>query len=97
MVFKHLSETVHQKENEYPITEILGSLKKYTARLCNQNLNQSGNSFWHPESYDHVIRNSDELNRIIYYTLQNPVKAGLIENWQDWPHSYCKKEFRELF
>ncbi|MBD3617136.1 MAG: transposase [Gracilimonas sp.] len=96
-VFRHLSNKLKQKNDEYPITDILASFKKYTSRLCNEKLDRTGNSFWQAESFDHVVRDSDELERVILYTLHNPVKAGLTDNWRKWPHSYCKKELSIRF
>ncbi len=97
LVFKHLSKMIRQESEEFPVTDILASLKKYTSKHCNIELKRTRNAFWQAESYDHVVRDAEELERVIFYTLHNPVKAGLVENWRDWPHSYCKKEFRELF
>ncbi len=96
MVFRHLPE-MDSKDAIYPITEIMASLKKYTARLANISLNRTGQPFWHPESYDRVVRDSNELYNVIFYTLNNPVKAGLVKHWKDWPSSYCKDEFLDLF
>ncbi|MEX0608672.1 MAG: hypothetical protein WEA79_00730 [Balneolaceae bacterium] len=97
IVFKHLSEQIKQEDNDYPITDIMASFKKFTARLCNKNLGRTGSPFWQGESFDHVVRDSDELQRVIYYTLQNPVKAGLANEWRDWPHSYCREEISSRF
>lgn len=46
--------------------------------------------FFQRESFDRFVRNEKEWQNIIAYILNNPVKAGLIENWQDWEYSYCK-------
>ena len=46
--------------------------------------------FWQEESYDHIIRDEAELNRIRQYILYNPVKAGLVDNPEDWPWNYSK-------
>lgn len=73
----------------YGLTSILASLKKYTALRANRTLNRSG-AFWQDESYDHVIRDENELKRTIWYVLHNPVQAGLVQSWQLWPWSYCK-------
>lgn len=99
IVFKHISEIISQEQSEnfFPVTEILESLKKFTARKCNSILNRTGNSFWQAESYDHVIRDSDELENVIRYTLYNPVKSGLVKDWKDWAFTYCKPEFVEQF
>lgn len=75
----------------YGLTEILHSLKRYTARQANLLLDRSG-AFWQHESYDHVIRDEAELERIIKYVLFNPVKAGLVDDWNNWKWSYCKDE-----
>lgn len=95
MIFEHLAD-FNTKPSNHPVSDILRDLKKYTARKSNSVLNRSG-KFWHNESYDHVIRNNDELENQIAYVLHNPVKAGLVADWKDWPYTYCKKEFRETF
>jgi putative transposase len=77
--------------HEFPVTKILGSLKKYTARRANDILRRNGD-FWQDESYDHLVRDLAELQRLIWYVLQNPVKAGLVKDWQDWPWNYCANE-----
>lgn len=73
----------------YRVTEIIGSLKKYTALRANLILGRRG-AFWHDESYDHVIRDDMELERTIEYVLLNPVKAGLCKSWRDWRWSHVK-------
>jgi len=96
LVFQHLPDN-NIKDYVYPITEIMASLKKYTARLANKRLDRTGKAFWHPESYDRVVRDSNELYNVIYYTLNNPVTARLAKHWKDWPNSFCKDEFLEWF
>jgi len=86
-------ERIHAKgrigDSTYIVTKILQDLKKYTARECNKLLDRSG-AFWQHESYDHVVRNEVELNKIVEYVLNNPAKAKLVENPYDWKWSYCK-------
>jgi putative transposase len=77
------------ERNSIPLYRILQSIKRYTARRANQILCRVG-QFWQPESYDHVIRNGEELERTIDYILHNPVKAGLVRRIEEWPWSYCK-------
>lgn len=69
---------------------ILQSLKAYTARRANEIIGQKG-AFWQHESYDHVVRNGKELERIIDYVLHNPVKAGKVSSREQWRWSYCRK------
>ena len=84
----HLVCTVQR--NDIPLYKILQSLKRHTGRQSNQFLNREG-AFWHAESYDHVIRNGEELERTLWYVLFNPVKAGLVHSWEDWQWTYCKE------
>ena len=65
------------------------SIKRYTARQCNQRLGLQG-PFWQQESYDHWVRDFDELDRIIRYIEENPVKAGLAETPEVWPFSSAR-------
>lgn len=75
-------------ESDAPtLGEIMQSLKGYTAHEANKILNRTG-QFWEEESYDHEVRNDEELSRIIKYVLNNPVKAGLVKNWRDWQWSW---------
>ena len=72
-----------------PLNKIMQSLKRHTARKSNIILDRKG-AFWQDESYDHVIRDSEEFERIINYVLENPVKVGLASKWEDWPWTFCK-------
>jgi putative transposase len=75
----------------FGLTEILHSLKRHTAREANKVLHRNG-TFWQDESYDHVIRDDAELERIVKYVLYNPVKANLVKKQTDWKWSYSKYE-----
>ena len=75
------------------LSSIMQSLKGYTARKANRLLGRSG-AFWQHESYDHVVRNASEWQRIITYVLNNPTKAGLVDQWQKWQWSYYRDSDR---
>ncbi len=72
----------------YKLSKIMQSLKRHTARECNRLLDREG-AFWQAENYDHVIRDSAEWRRIIRYVISNPVKAGLVSEWREWPYTHC--------
>ena len=75
------------KTKNYPLADTMRLLKGSTSRACNNSLGRKG-AFWHHESYDHFVRNEEELNRIIKYIVNNPVKAGLVDDWQDWKFTF---------
>lgn len=65
---------------------ILQSLNRHTSLECNKLLRLLG-SFWQHESYDHWVRDSDELERIILYIENNPVKAGIVSSPDEFKFS----------
>lgn len=82
-------------KTQKPLFRIMQVFKTYTATEANKLLNRTGKSFWHAESYDHVIRNRNSLKRKINYQLQNPVEAGLCSHWSDWEFSFIHPEFQD--
>lgn len=82
-------EATREPSSWYPLSRILRRIKGLTGVECNRVLNRTG-SFWQHESYDHVIRNGGELERTIWYVLYNPMKAGLVTSWEQWPWTYVK-------
>ena len=78
-------------EGNRGISKIMQSIKRMSARKSNQILNRTG-KFWQDESYDHVIRDNEEYVRIVNYVLGNPVKAGLVSQWDQWQWTYCKPD-----
>jgi REP element-mobilizing transposase RayT len=66
----------------YPLVtlaRISKAIKGYSALEANRILERTGH-FWQHESFDHWIRDRYELERIIRYVEQNPVKAGLVKS-----------------
>jgi len=86
----HVHIVVAVERSAASLSKILQSLKTHTAMEANKILCKNG-AFWQRESYDHVVRDGKELERIIAYVLHNPVKAGMVSNWEEWKWSYCKK------
>lgn len=58
---------------------VLHSWKSFTAKSANRILGRSG-EFWQREYYDHLVRDEQDLYRIVDYVLENPTRAGL----KDW-------------
>lgn len=78
---------IGRADTTYILGNIMESLKRYTAFKANQVLGRSG-IFWQAESYDHIIRSYDELISKIEYTINNPVKAGLVDSPDKWKWNY---------
>jgi REP element-mobilizing transposase RayT len=69
------------------VAKITHSLKRFTAREANRILGLTGQPFWQDASYDHLVRDNREFDRIACYIENNPVRAGLASEPADFPWS----------
>jgi REP element-mobilizing transposase RayT len=83
----------HEELNYKQLSKIMQYIKGGSAREINLHLNNTGNSVWAKDSYDHFIRNDKEFKNVINYILKNPVKAGFVESTDDWKYSYVNWDF----
>ncbi|MEN0046270.1 MAG: transposase [Bacteroidota bacterium] len=86
--------------NEVPadytqLHQIMRLIKGGTAYTANKQLNRE-HKFWQKDSYDHYVRDEREFWNIVQYILDNPVKAGLVEQWQDYPYTFVAPRLLEL-
>ncbi|MEM9478189.1 MAG: (E)-4-hydroxy-3-methylbut-2-enyl-diphosphate synthase [Verrucomicrobiota bacterium] len=65
---------------EHTLAEITHSWKSFSANAANKELDRKG-EFWQRESYDHIVREEDDLMAQIEYVLANPANGGL-RDWQ---------------
>jgi Rad3-related DNA helicase/REP element-mobilizing transposase RayT len=61
------------------LSEVLHSWKSFTAHRINEMVGREG-KLWQTEYYDHLVRDSRDLEHCIEYAWNNPEKAGL----KDW-------------
>ncbi len=73
----------------YPLDSIVHSWKSYSAQEANQILGRTGR-FWYREYFDRYIRDERHFVSAVRYIHNNPVKAGLVENPEDWPFSSAR-------
>ena len=60
------------------------SLKGITAKRANAMLALTGRPFWQAESFDHLVRDAREFEKIRNYIEQNPVRAGLVREASEY-------------
>ena len=60
------------------VSKVTQSLKRFTAREGNGMLGRIGEPFWQDESYDRLVRDEAEFQRISDYIEMNPVRCGLV-------------------
>ena len=66
--------------------KIMKSLKWFTAREGNRMIGSRG-AFWQDETYDRLVRDGREFERVKNYIEWNPVRAGLVKEPEDYPWS----------
>jgi Rad3-related DNA helicase/REP element-mobilizing transposase RayT len=64
----------------FELSDILHSLKSYTAKRIGHHLGREG-TIWASEYFDHLIRDAEDLTNQVEYAHTNPQRAGLA----DWP------------
>jgi putative transposase len=70
------------------LPKIIGYFKMNAAKRANLLRDMSGQSFWHRDYYEHVIRNRAELERIREYIANNPLKWELDQLHPDVPSKW---------
>ncbi len=47
---------------------------------------------WQRDHFEHRLRQEESYQEKAAYVLNNPVRAGLVSRWQDWPHIFISGE-----
>lgn len=75
---------------EQHLSTLMQLVKGATSHQCNRILERSG-KFWQTDRYDRVLRRN-ECEPTIHYILNNPVRAGLVNNWRDYRWTYLNEK-----
>jgi len=70
----------------WSLSQVVASWKKYSSRTIDNPVDKpsNGRRLWHSEYFDRYMRNSAHFEKTVDYIHYNPVKAGLVENPEDW-------------
>ena len=83
-----LNESYTKKEGafgERTLQNWVSAFKRYTAKILSEMFNVE--PFWQSNFYDHVVRKDESLVEICSYILNNPVRKGMVSNWEEYPYS----------
>ena len=64
-------------------------LKTLSARRLNQ-LHGCQGPVWQSGFYDHRVRAFEDLRAQAFYIQQNPLRSGLVEPGEIFPHAWCR-------
>jgi len=62
----------------------LGNFSAALKRWIRRELNAEWN--WQPGCFDRLLRSDESLHEKWLYVQDNPVRAGLVNRWTDWPY-----------
>jgi len=85
------SSSIEIPQNYQNLDKIMNLIKGGSARYINLYRGKTGTQVWQNESFDTYMRNEHMTNRKISYILNNPVKAGIVNNHEDHPHTWSKE------
>jgi putative transposase len=63
----------------------VSSFKRYTAKKMNELFGIK--PVWQVNFYEHIVRKEESLRKIADYVLNNPVRKGIVETWNEYPFS----------
>src|SRR5262249_21323284 len=78
------NESSHEKTKFWSLTELMRSLKSFTAREINRAEQQTG-AVWEKETFDRFIRSDKDLAEKFHYILRNPWDAGVAKQNEEYP------------
>jgi RecG-like helicase/REP element-mobilizing transposase RayT len=78
------NESSPEKTRFWSLTELMRSLKSFSAREINRTEGKVG-AVWEKETFDRYIRSDRDLEEKFHYILRNPWDAGVARQNQDYP------------
>ena len=72
--------------------KLMESHKGYTSRQANELLGTTGVPFWDSNYNDSTVRQG-RFYTALWYVVNNPLQAGLVEHWRDWPATYVHPDY----
>jgi putative transposase len=65
------------------LISIMKNFKSYTGHIWKH---RTGNKqLWQESFYDHGVRQSEKMDDLVKYVIENPQVEGLVADWRDYP------------
>jgi RecG-like helicase/REP element-mobilizing transposase RayT len=85
------NEASHQETTFWSLTQLMRSLKSFTAREINR-AERKGGAVWEKETFDRYIRSDRDLVEKFHYILRNPWDAGVARQKEDYPWTWTPED-----
>jgi RecG-like helicase/REP element-mobilizing transposase RayT len=89
------NEASHEEPTFWSLTELMRSLKSFTAREINRAEGKAG-AVWERETFDRYIRSDRDLAEKFHYILRNPWDAGVAKQNEDYPWIWTAEDEMRL-
>jgi len=79
-------------DQKHNISDFIKSIKGTFAHELNEG------KIWQPRFHDEIIQTDQQLREVIAYITHTPIKAELLEKWNEYPYQYKNNELiHDLF
>lgn len=82
------------RNRDQKVGDLSGALKRWTRQGVPEEMKQTWE--WQPGAFDRLLRKGEFAQNKWEYMRCNPVRAGLVEDWQDWPWYIGIREPRDI-
>jgi putative transposase len=82
----HAHFLVAPREREIPLGNFSATVKRWMRRELHADWQ------WQTGCFDRLLRSDESAQQKWEYVRENPVRAGLVKRWQDWPYSIGFRE-----
>jgi len=80
----HLHLLVNGDDVESDLRRFVNLFKQKSGYWFKKNFKEN---LWHISYYDHILRREETLENVAVYILGNPVRKGLVSNFNEYPFS----------
>lgn len=81
----HFHCLISPNDSKVSVSKFIGAFKSKSTRIAWQ-YGIKG-QLWRGRFYDDIVRKSEDARRIAGYILDNPVRKGIVECWEEY--QYC--------
>lgn len=90
----HLHIIIQPRSAKYNISEIMRHIKGSFARAYNNLIRKNG-IIWQRRFFDTILQTEEEFLTRLNYILQNPVRAGIMNEAKEYPYSSARVYFED--
>ena len=85
-VLLSLTENYHKSLQNW-----ISSFKRFTTKVIKEQFGIT--ALWQKNFYEHVVRKEESLLKVAEYILNNPVRKGIVSQWNEYPHNKLSNSF----